>query len=484
MSARSLSLLLVSVLVACPGRQAQELEPKVEEGPNAPYQRPAEGTVKDPSTKLFWSRCALGQELLHPDCVGEPTLFYQEEATEACDTLVLAGMQWRMPTRAELGSLLVCPDGNVPDPEKGCAEPHYQSNYNPAWFPNEGPDARYWGSDGDGDRAVQLSLNSGAVTMVSVEMERARARCVADGTPRKNTAKEEMDTTLVNLRVVSAPGVFLWAEPSLASPTVGSLVGGQLVAAGEPGATLLYQGRETRFVKVKGHPVGGWTVDALLAPLPEEGVVEAMDAGWAKVAQAAAGEAARERLVPGEQYRLAGRQGARVNLVLRTGPSFLMGDADAWNFRWIETEEFVCLRRIAELGDAPAAMEGLWPRDAQACEHYEVEKVVPPPFPKAKEVWRLHAVEGGFEGYLVDGRALEGDSRPLRAWGENYVVEVPGELRVLRQESKELEVLWERRWDPDDPQAVSWKTGDDGKLIGSDGSSCRWKRRSYDCVAP
>jgi Protein of unknown function (DUF1566) len=456
----------------------------VEEGPNAPYQRPAEGTIKDPSTKLFWSRCALGQELLNPDCVGEPQLMYQDEAVAACDTLVLAGMQWRLPTRSELGSLLVCPDGNPPDPEKGCAEPHYQSNYNPAWFPNEGPDARYWGSDGDGERGVQLSLNSGAVTMVSVEMERARARCVADGTPRKSTAKEEVDATLTNLRVVSAPGVVLWAEPSLASPTVGSLVAGQLVAAGEPGATLLYQGQETHFVKVKGHPVGGWTVDALLVPLPEEGVVEAIDVGWAKVVQVAPDEVARERLVPSEQYRLAGARGAKVNLVLQVFPILRMGSADAWNFRWIEAEEFVCTRRIAELGDAPAAMEGLWSRDAQACEHYEVEKVLPSPFPKAKEVWRLHSVEGGFDGYLVDGRALEGDSRPLRAWNDHYVVEVPGELRVLRRESKELEVLWQRRWDPDDPTAISWKAGDNGELIGSDGSTCRWKRRSYDCVAP
>jgi hypothetical protein len=393
-------------------------------------------------------------------------------------------MQWRLPTRAELGTLVVCPDGNAPDPEKGCAEPHYQANYNPAWFPNEGPDARYWSSDGDGEQAPQLSLNSGAVAMVSVETNQARTRCVADGTPRKTSAKQEEDTTLTNLRVVSAPGVFLWAEPSVASPTVGSLVAGQLVAAGEPGATLLYQGQETHFIKVKGHPVGGWTVAALLAPLPEEGVVEAIDAGWARLPAGEGGEVERERLVPGEQYRLAGGEGPLLKVVLQAMPSVRVGQAGVWNFRWIEAEEFVCTRRIAALGDAPAAMEGRWSRDAQACEHYEVERVIPPPFPKSKEVWRLHPVEGGFEGYLVDGRAIAGDSRPLRAWGDHFVVEVPGELRILSREAKELEVLWERRWDPADPQAKSWKTEEDGSILGSDGSRCRWKRRSYDCVAP
>lgn len=483
--ARSLPLLLLPLLASCKGSTS---ELPSTEGPNLPYKAPAEGTIKDPSTHLYWQRCAWGQS--GKDCEGVPENVYAEVAADRCGSLQLAGYSWRLPTAEELLTLVVCPDGNPPTLEGGCAEPHYNACYNPVWFPAEGENARYWSSEAlDGDLQRALSLNDGKAGTLSLIRDQARVRCVSDGRPfQAGTPVPERDPSLSQVRIVARPGAPLWVEASISAESVGSLVAGQLVSAGDTGPAVTWQGREAHFVKVQGLPWSGWTVDALLEVVPPSGVLEAIDAAFVTPPGVPVGAAAmgvlpeRQRLVPGQQYRLVSVGAGKVTVVMQGSPSVVLGETDASSFRWVEPQEFVCTRRIAALGTLPPGLEALWPRDAQACEHYEAKKLEPI-FPNSVEVWRLHGEKGGFEGYYVDQKAIETDGRPAEILATNtYVIADDSSLKVLGFRVQAVDLLLEKRWDPKDPNAVKWTVASDGRLTGSDGSLCRLVEQKMECT--
>lgn len=470
------------VLIACSGT---EVAPPVD-APVRPYKGPVAGTIKDPSTKRIWMQCAIGQELLGEGCPGEATELYEEAASPACAALSLAGLSWRLPTAKELLSLVVCPDGTQPTLESGCPEPNFHTNYNPAWFPGEGEGRSYWSSDHlDPDHAQVVSFATGQGASAAVVVEKHRVRCISEGAAFVPLpAKIASDTPLTTPLIVSQPGIPVWAEPSLTSASVGYLSGGQLVLTGPVGPNVDYNNKPAHFVPVQGHPWMGWTIDSALSPIPESGVLEAIDAAWAMSPEATP---ERERLVPGEQYRFveSGTLPGKVSVVLQGQPTVKVGSVDAYAFRWVEPSEFVCTRREEAIG-GPDILSGLWPRDAQACEHYEVKKI-DPIFPESKEVWRMYGPEGGYEGYLVDGVPVAADARPGRKIGENYVIggvgdpvgEACGCLKVLKLEKRTINVLFERQWQADE---VRWTAEADGRLSASDGNLCRLEEGAYVCT--
>ncbi len=454
-----------------------------------PWHAPAAGTVRDPSTRLIWSRCAPGQAMLDVDCQGEALRLYMEEAEEICAGLALAGLAWRLPTLTESGTLIVCPDGATPSPETGCAEPHFDASHNPAWFPNEGPEAMYWTSDrapgeqaGGAELQRTISMNSGAAGAASLIRDRRRARCVSDGAAFVKPAgqpEDGPDPELTLLRVVRGPGLPVWGEASIQAAPVGSLAPGQLVVTGPPGAEVRWQDRPARLVKVQGHLWAGWTLDVLLDPLPPAGVLEAIQAAWAgPLLSGGQPEEGRERLVPGEQYLYAGPGAGpgRVRVALQAAPQSLSGEVDATALRWVEPGEFVCRRRQDALREIPASLFSWWPRDPQGCEHYQVIKE-PPIFPDAQENWRMYGPEGGFNGWMVDGVPVWMDGRPLqRVAGDVWRIDAADGLKLYRLRRQGADLLLDRR------EAAIWTAEADGRLTASDGNICRPEGAQYVCV--
>ena len=482
------------LLMGCTGEQL-EVPPG-----SRPWQAPAAGTIRDPSTRLIWSRCAPGQAMLDADCPGEALQFYLEEAEEVCSGLALAGLAWRLPTLAESGTLIVCPDGNAPTLEAGCAEPHFHASHNPAWFPNEGAGAIYWSADRvpEGEKAAgggaesadelqrTISMNSGAAGVASLIRDRRRVRCVSDGAPFVKPAGQAgagADPERTLLHVVRAPGLPVWGEASIQAAPVGSLASGQLVVTGQPGAEVRWQDRVARLVKVQGHPWAGWTLDVLLDPLPPEGVLEAIQAAWVGlILSGGLPEEGREQLVPGEQYLYAGPGAGpgRVRVVLRGtvqgAARGMTGEVEAAALRWVEPGEFVCRRRQDALTEIPASLFSWWPRDPQGCEHYQVIKE-PPVFPGARENWRMYGPEGGFNGWMVDGVPVWMDGRPLRqVAGDIWRIDAPDGLKLYRLRQQGADLVLDRR------DNATWSATTDGQLTASDGNICRPEGAQYVCV--
>ena len=450
--------------------------------PDRAWEAPAPGTARDPSTKLTWTRCAPGQAMLDPDCAGEALTFWAEEAEILCVRLSLAGLAWRVPTAEELGTLIVCPGGEAPDPTQGCAGPTGGVAHNPAWFPHEGA-TPYWTSEIVGpDRRRVRSLATGAAGEASGIADRLPVRCVSEGGPFRAPAELPIpDPALVNLRIVRAGRLPVWSEASISAPALGSLAAGQIVRAGAPGPEVRWRGGLTRFVRISGHPLTGWTLESLLDPMPEQGVLEAIQAAPAAISAPSPDDPPRERLAPGEQYYALG-PGApgQVRIALRSSPAPRIGEAPAEAFRWVDPSEFVCKRRQDALAGMPASLIAWWPRDPQGCERFEATRE-PPPFPKAREAWRLHGPEGGFNGWIVDGIAVGMDSRPLTHLRDNlYAVLAPGTLRIYRLHPLAATLLLERV-SPERP-APTWTLTPDGRLTSSDGNICRAEGQTYVCL--
>jgi hypothetical protein len=365
-------------------------------------------------------------------------LFY-EEAEELCQRLSLGGRAWRLPTLSELQSLTVCPDGNPPQELAGCTGPHFGASYNFLWFPGEGDSALaadYWiqAAPDSPDRS-RFTMNSGASSPASLQKDRLRVRCVSDGTPKAQGPDPlllpEPDPRLGRLLVVGSAGAPAWTEPSINASATGAFTASQLLLVGDAGPGVRYQDKEEHFVRVQGLPWTGWTIEAFLEPLPPSATLEAIDAVWATWFSEE-GLFWRERLVPGQQYRLLGTQTGGIVQIQLLGRQ---AEAPAHAFRIARPEEHICKRRIRELeqpGPVPPMMEALWPQDPQSCEHYEAQ-LIAPIFPNSKNVWKLHRAEGaldGFEGFLVDGIAMSLAANG-QLWGSNgNVCHLQGERYV------------------------------------------------------
>lgn len=99
-----------------------------------------DGTVTD-VTSLMWTKCSLGQNLSDPGCAGGAGGYTWAIAFAECDNLNFAGYtDWRLPSRDELNSLIVCANGNPRPPadnvSKCYAIPQSFPNINTTMFPN------------------------------------------------------------------------------------------------------------------------------------------------------------------------------------------------------------------------------------------------------------------------------------------------------------------------------------------------------------
>jgi len=63
-------------------------------------------TITDKKTKLIWQKCSNGQ-YNDTRCSGESKFYEWEEAYNLCGSLKLAGKKWRIPTVAELTTLII-----------------------------------------------------------------------------------------------------------------------------------------------------------------------------------------------------------------------------------------------------------------------------------------------------------------------------------------------------------------------------------------
>jgi hypothetical protein len=106
-------------------------------------------TVKDTRTGLTWMRCNVGQTWDGADCKGAPEgLTLSDAMTRAADTNKGKGYaghtKWRLPTRTELGGLLIC----LHDAEmvqQNCPPQPANKGAQPIAFPGD-PDRAYWTS--------------------------------------------------------------------------------------------------------------------------------------------------------------------------------------------------------------------------------------------------------------------------------------------------------------------------------------------------
>ena len=91
------------------------------------------GVAYDPNTKLYWSRCSVGQKLNREQCVGKPVLATFEDAYAYVDEISnKSARKWRIPNNEELRSIM----------EKKCINPSVNLNV----FPNILVE-NYWSSE-------------------------------------------------------------------------------------------------------------------------------------------------------------------------------------------------------------------------------------------------------------------------------------------------------------------------------------------------
>lgn len=143
---------------------------------SARFVDPADGSIMDRQTGLRWQKCTLGQRFLGQLCGGAAVALDWHAARRACGELErdpsAAGLpadgRWRLPTRAELKSLLVeRPDGGRPF-------------LNLDFFVGADP-LRYWSAaawtDRGGTSGVLVNFMEGTVYGAAVE-EHHHVRCV------------------------------------------------------------------------------------------------------------------------------------------------------------------------------------------------------------------------------------------------------------------------------------------------------------------
>ena len=91
------------------------------------------GMAYDPETKLYWSRCSVGQKLNREQCVGKAVLATFEDAYSYVDEISnKSSRKWRIPNNHELRSIM----------ENKCINP----SVNPNVFPNILVE-NYWSSE-------------------------------------------------------------------------------------------------------------------------------------------------------------------------------------------------------------------------------------------------------------------------------------------------------------------------------------------------
>lgn len=95
-----------------------------------------DGVVFDTATRLSWKRCSVGQHFDDGRCHGNAEKLDWDGARKAADA---EGRGWRLPTQAELKSLL----------DSNCTAPAINS----AAFP-ESAAAWYWSATPDGDKGA------------------------------------------------------------------------------------------------------------------------------------------------------------------------------------------------------------------------------------------------------------------------------------------------------------------------------------------
>lgn len=93
---------------------SQGLDPPTDPSGGPELTDQGDGTASDATTGLMWAQCSEGQAG-GDGCEGEPTEMTFEDATAACDALVLGGFDdWRLPDRHELFSL-IDPSAGIPN---------------------------------------------------------------------------------------------------------------------------------------------------------------------------------------------------------------------------------------------------------------------------------------------------------------------------------------------------------------------------------
>lgn len=84
----------------------------------------------DPKTGLMWSRISIGQQWQDGHAKGEAKKMDWDEANQACEQLHLAGFSdWRLPSKAELESLMKPNSSNYNAPDGVFTQPILQRVY-------------------------------------------------------------------------------------------------------------------------------------------------------------------------------------------------------------------------------------------------------------------------------------------------------------------------------------------------------------------
>ncbi len=110
-----------------------------------------DGTVTDLRSNLMWMRCSPEQSWNGTSCSGKAKSFSWDTAMQAAKTFVFAGKKdWRLPTKKELSSIVVCSSGKREGFDKKGAGGWCQGHYNKptidtAVFPDT-PSSQFWTS--------------------------------------------------------------------------------------------------------------------------------------------------------------------------------------------------------------------------------------------------------------------------------------------------------------------------------------------------
>lgn len=120
---------------------------------------------------LYWQRCAIGSEWDGASCTGAPESLTWAEAAEACEA---RGPGWRLPSLAEVGTLLG--DCSGPGAAARCAPCEVSGECSSVLA--DGTDLE-WTADPVGEDALLVDLGTGVVAYEDVARPLS-ARCVTD----------------------------------------------------------------------------------------------------------------------------------------------------------------------------------------------------------------------------------------------------------------------------------------------------------------
>lgn len=93
------------------------------------------GTVTDPQTQLMWMRCSVGQEWQGKTCVGSNQR-YKHNTAKYLEVSFAGFNDWRLPTQAELRSIVECSTGEGGVNIKYCRNGSQKPAINKNAFPN------------------------------------------------------------------------------------------------------------------------------------------------------------------------------------------------------------------------------------------------------------------------------------------------------------------------------------------------------------